>query len=72
MKAPDVRKQDAKWLELISAQSGQRSDFVPPSVSRRLERDGLIYLHTPHNPVHVDRYYITDAGRAALAAICQE
>jgi hypothetical protein len=63
-----MRKRDEKWLLLVSAENGQRHDFVPRSVARRLERDGYIYLHTPHNPVHVDRYFITEAGREALAA----
>lgn len=66
-----MRKRDEKWLSLVAASSGQRYDFVPPAVARRLERDGYIYLHTPHNPVHVDRYFITEAGREALAALSQ-
>ena len=59
-----------KWLEHIALSSksssgmyqGVRHDFVSYRVAAQLERLGLIYLDTPRNPAHKDRWVITSEG----------
>jgi hypothetical protein len=65
-----------KWLEHIALASkpsagmyrGARHDFVPYRVAAQLERLELIYLETPHNPAHKDRWVITSEGIETLKA----
>lgn len=69
-----MRKQDRRWLERVAMESnasgpmyaGMRADFLPSGPSGRLRKAGLIRSESPHNPVHKDRWVITDAGRMAL------
>lgn len=63
-----------KWLDLIAVSSrpsgsmyrGQIVDLVPPKFARAFERSGWVDREIPHNPVHKERFVITEAGRAAL------
>lgn len=68
-----MRKQDRKWLEqvrLLTDSSGgmypgMPVDRLPPSVTRRL--GPYLESYSPHNPIHKERWTITQAGRDALA-----
>jgi len=68
-----MNKQQRRWLKTISDCSsgggmypGVHADFVPNNPARHLERDGYIELYMPHNPVHKDRWVVTEKGREAL------
>ena len=71
---PAMNKQQRNWLKTIEMCSGPSSsmypglqtDAVPSNPARHLESDGYIERYVPHNPVHKDRWVITDTGRAAL------
>ncbi len=68
-----IRKKDRKWLEEIrlttdtppGMYAGLSIDLLPPTVARRLS--AFILSSPPHNPIHKDRWIITEAGRRALA-----
>jgi len=70
-----MRAKDRKWLEHIETSSrigsgmypGTPCDFVPNGPANRLYRLGYISTFLPHNPVHKERWIISDEGRAALS-----
>jgi hypothetical protein len=72
-----LSKKQRKWLEHIDLASkassgmyrGERCDFVPFKAASVLEKHGFVSLEIPHNPVHKERWVITDEGRAALSEI---
>lgn len=62
-----------KWLDLIRLASsgggmyrGERADTIPPRHLNTFDRNGWIVWARPHNPSHVERVVITDAGMAVL------
>jgi hypothetical protein len=71
-----MNKKLRKWLETVEICSrpgsgmyrGIQCDVVPSSPALKLERAGFIERFMPHNPVHKDRWIITEEGRAALRA----
>lgn len=68
-----MRKQDRKWLEEIQRTTdaprgmyaGLSIDLLPHTVATRL--GAFILSSPPHNPIHKDRWVISEAGRRALA-----
>jgi hypothetical protein len=70
-----LSKKHRKWLEHIELASkassgmyrGAPCDFVPFKAASVLEKHGFVTLEIPHNPVHKERWVITDDGRAALS-----
>lgn len=70
-----MRAKDRKWLEQIEMlcrpgvggmYNGMTVDRLPQSVALRL--GAFIRSEFPHNPVHKERWIITDEGRKALAS----
>lgn len=68
-----MTEQQRKWLDLVRLASnasrgspGEREDLVPSKVARWMERSGYVDRVIPHNPVHKERFVITDAGLDAL------
>lgn len=67
-----MRIKDRKWLTEIQQLTdhsggmypGMHYDLLPPTVAQRL--GGFIETYIPHNPIHKDRFIITEKGRAAL------
>lgn len=69
----ELGKKARKTLEHIKLCSngggmypGVRTEDVSFKVGSRLHREGLIRYFIPHNPVHKERWIITDAGLDAL------
>jgi hypothetical protein len=68
-----MRKKDRKWLEEIQRATdappgmyaGMSVALLPHTVARRL--GAFIISSAPHNPIHKDRWVISEAGRKALA-----
>lgn len=68
-----MRVKDKKWLEQIKVLTdahggmypGMTQDRLPHTVARRL--GCCIESYIPHNPIHKERWVITNEGRKALA-----
>lgn len=66
-----IRKKDLKWLQHIGMScttmyDGLRVDFLPSGPAHRLYSKGLIRTEIPHNPVHKERWVLTERGQEVL------
>lgn len=70
-----VGKRDIYWLKMAAFDTGMYpGDYweAAPKRYASLEKRGLVYLYTPHNPVHKYRAAITEKGREVLAIAAKE